>query len=101
MVAEVRAGDCFGEMSLLTGEGRTASVVAKEDLFVAEVDKELLAPILARRPELVEAVSDLLARRREALAEAGAIPANEGKNAPTAKQLRTTLMGRIRKFFEG
>ena len=101
LVAEVRAGDCFGEMSLLTGEGRTASVVAKEDLLVAEVDKELLAPILAGRPELVEAVSDLLARRREALAEAGAISANETKNAPSVKQLRTTLMGRIRKFFEG
>src|SRR5205823_5093802 len=38
-VASLRSGDCFGEMSLLTGEKRSASIVANTDCEVVEIGK--------------------------------------------------------------
>src|SRR5688572_15517231 len=40
------AGDFFGEMSLLTGEPRTASIVAEQETEVVVVDKEAFARVL-------------------------------------------------------
>ena len=37
-VAVIPAGGYFGEMSLLTGEPRTATVLAREDVVVMEID---------------------------------------------------------------
>ena len=45
-VAHLERGEYFGEMSLLTGEPRTASVLADEDLSVLVVYKEALASLL-------------------------------------------------------
>ena len=101
-VATLGPGECFGEMSLLTGETRTATVVAADELLVAEVGKELLAPILAERPGLVEAFSDLLSKRREALAAAGmAAGDEEAPEGGSPRPATSTLIGRIRRFFEG
>src|SRR5438128_5484839 len=36
-VSSLSAGDCFGEMSLLTGESRTATVQAESDCYVLEI----------------------------------------------------------------
>ncbi len=47
-VATLRNGDCFGEMSLLTGEKRSASVLAVKDCEVLEVTKPVFADIIAR-----------------------------------------------------
>src|ERR1041385_644225 len=38
-VASLRSGDCFGEMSLLTGEKRSATVQANTDCEVVEIGK--------------------------------------------------------------
>src|SRR6202008_4363164 len=40
-VASLHSGDCFGEMSLLTGEKRSASVVANSDCEVVEIGKPI------------------------------------------------------------
>jgi small-conductance mechanosensitive channel len=42
-VAFLRTGDCFGEMSLLTGEKRSATVIAQTDCEVVEIGKAVLA----------------------------------------------------------
>ena len=60
----LRPGDLFGEMSLLTGQPRSASVVACTDAVVFELDKGHLDPILRRRPELARQLADLMAHRR-------------------------------------
>jgi CRP-like cAMP-binding protein len=73
-------GDSFGEMSLLTGAERSADVRAVTPLVLFEIGADELAPLLALRPALADALSRAAAvheqadaRRRE-VADAGAAP---------------------------
>jgi CRP-like cAMP-binding protein len=84
-------------MSLLTGEPRSASVIALTDVVLYELDKEDIAPLLARRPELGEALADLmLARQRSGRAR---LDAQEGEQALELRSTSARLFGRLRKFF--
>jgi small-conductance mechanosensitive channel/CRP-like cAMP-binding protein len=60
----LRNSDYFGEMSLLTGEPRTATVVAVEETEVIQINKSALKPIFEANPELVKSVCDLIEERR-------------------------------------
>jgi small-conductance mechanosensitive channel/CRP-like cAMP-binding protein len=57
-------GDAFGEFSLLTGEPRRATIVPQGDAVLYEITKEDLEPILRRRQDLAERLSEILARRQ-------------------------------------
>lgn len=63
-VASVNSGDCLGEMSLLTGEPRNATVIANSDCEVVEIDKAVLGQSLKENPSLLAQLSELLARRQ-------------------------------------
>src|SRR2546428_3274394 len=53
-VATLSAGDCFGEMSLLTGEPRSATVRADRDCYVTEIGKPTMAEVLRSAPSCLE-----------------------------------------------
>jgi len=59
------AGDYFGEMSLVTGEARTATVVAKTHVDVVCFRKEDFLSILRGNNETVESIINLSHRRQE------------------------------------
>jgi small-conductance mechanosensitive channel/CRP-like cAMP-binding protein len=63
-VGVLRTGDCFGEMSLLTGEQRTATVRAEGDCEVLEISKAPMSEIFHETPECLNQLSELLAKRR-------------------------------------
>ncbi|QQS42173.1 MAG: mechanosensitive ion channel [Acidobacteriota bacterium] len=63
------AGDFFGEMSLFTGEPRTADVVAESETKVIEIQPSVLKPILEENPELVRIISEIIDDRRQLLIE--------------------------------
>src|SRR5438093_7741711 len=63
-VASLGAGDCFGEMSLLTGEPRSATVRADADCYVMEIGKPVMAEVLRGAPECLVQLSELLAQRK-------------------------------------
>jgi CRP-like cAMP-binding protein len=63
-VATLHAGDFFGEMSLLTGEPRSASLKALEDSECYRLDRVAFDDILHGRPEIAHYLSELLARRK-------------------------------------
>jgi hypothetical protein len=92
-VATLSDGQFFGEMSLMTGAMRAATVVAKSDVECYIVDKEAFQEILQEKPELAGIISDILARRQVALGEA---PAQSV--VPTAAQ-KSQLMTKIGAFF--
>lgn len=62
-VGRLRRGDVIGEMSLLTGERRTASVVAVVPTDALELDQATYAATLSRHPELLTNLSRILSRR--------------------------------------
>lgn len=64
VVARLRPGEFFGEMSLLTGEPRSATVLAATESIVYELSKELLIPILLEEPEVAARLGRILAERR-------------------------------------
>ena len=59
-------GAVLGEMSLLTGEPRSATVRALEGALVYEVGRRQYEPILAARPELVDALERAMEARLNA-----------------------------------
>lgn len=63
-VAHLKAGDFFGERSLLTGEPRSASIVAETDLEVIEIEKANILPVLENNPGIMEELSRRLAERQ-------------------------------------
>jgi small-conductance mechanosensitive channel/CRP-like cAMP-binding protein len=92
-VATLSAGQFFGEMSLMTGESRAATVVAKSDVECYIVDKEAFQEILDTQPELAGIISDILSQRQLTLgASSHTLP---GTEAVPKKELRT----RIAAFF--
>lgn len=63
-VATVEPGGYFGEMSLLTGEPRTATVVARGDVVVLEIDAELFRKLGEESPHAVEQIGVAAVTRR-------------------------------------
>jgi small-conductance mechanosensitive channel/CRP-like cAMP-binding protein len=92
-VAVLSPGSAFGEISLLTGEPRLATVRALTEATLVEIDKATLAPILESNPSLVEKIGAIvLARRREA-ADRRAAPETGTATEPDS------LGSRIARFF--
>src|SRR5919197_1691544 len=53
-VARLRRGDVIGEMSLATGEPRSATVVAAVPTTAIEISRDDVAALIARQPRLIE-----------------------------------------------
>jgi small-conductance mechanosensitive channel len=92
-IATLIEGDFFGEMSLLTGEPRSATVVAKGDTKVFEIDKESCADILKAHPAIWDTLGQALARRQADLA------AKQGKKAEPSPSAASQIVSRIKSFF--
>lgn len=63
-VGRVRPGQFFGEMSLMTGAPRSATVTPMVDSKAFEISRDVLAPILRDRPEVAALMSEVLAERQ-------------------------------------
>ena len=99
LVATLQGGDYFGEMSLLTGESRTATVIAHTDCDVIEVGKAVFAQIVQNNPPLLEKLSDLLAKRRLETEGVGAV--GNDKNMKTKEmEYKAGFLQKLYSIFE-
>jgi len=97
-VATLQPGNFFGEMSLLTGEVRTASIQVKEDAEFIVIDKESFASTLANNPSIAETLSQILAERQAGLeAERGRLDTDSLERRK--KVASGHLLSKIRDFF--
>jgi len=91
----LRAGQFFGEMALLTGEARSATVVAKTDVECYRLDRESCQGLLLSRPEIAEGISRVIGARRPELDKVREAFAT----APGTVAETRDLLTRIRRFF--
>ncbi|MEY2545914.1 MAG: hypothetical protein QOG48_1031 [Verrucomicrobiota bacterium] len=98
-IATLSSGDCFGEMSLLTGEPRSASVRAERDCYVMEIGKSVMSQIIHDSPDCLQQLSEILAERKMntevALRENPPTPEQAAKE----HEYRSAFMNRLKTFF--
>ena len=87
-VADLTGGDVVGEMSLMTGARRSATVTATTEVVALEVTKFSLEAILTRAPELIDRFGEILTRRQSELDQLAA------ETAP-----KDDVVSQIRRFF--
>ncbi|RCK81598.1 MAG: Small-conductance mechanosensitive channel [Candidatus Ozemobacter sibiricus] len=104
-VAELGSGQFFGEMSLLTGEPRTATVRAEEETLLLVLGQETMSHLLRDNPELATLLSRVLAERSarnqmvQASSEATSLSIDEVEAERRTSQASNLLLDRIRRFF--
>lgn len=105
-IATLGEGAFFGEMSLLTGATRAATIVAQTDILLLEISKSDLQSLLERRSEIAEIFSQILADRQRDLATRQAdttptdLPERDANLAEATRfESRSALLTRIRTFF--
>lgn len=96
-LATLGAGEFFGEMGLLTGEPRAATIIAKTDTECYRLDKPGFAEIIRDRPAIAEEVSNILAARLQRNLQTLEQDRQGGENETAT--LRSAIVGKIRAFF--
>ena len=91
LVATLRDGAIFGEMGMLTGEARSATVVAVTSVDCYRLDKEGFAKILQQRPEVATEMTAIVEARN---AQRSALLTRSGQAVVPGD-----LLSRIRNFF--
>jgi len=94
-LAILEPGQGFGEISLLTGERRTATVRALEESVVVEIGKDTLEPILRDTPQLCQTFERVIEERRRGVADSYEASRGELDRSPQ----RAPLAERISRFF--
>ncbi len=97
-LARLGAGSYFGEMSLLTGEKRSASISSHTRARILEIPKRAMAQVLDARPELADELAQIMAERK--LATEGALrDSDEMGFADRLAQTTRELLQRMQSFF--
>jgi CRP-like cAMP-binding protein len=98
VIGAVRAGQFFGEMALMSGETRSATVRAKTDVECYRLDRASFQELLRARPEIASEVRRIVGARKPDLEQARdaytGIP-------ESVDEKKTRLFTRIRRFFFG
>ncbi|MEO8359218.1 MAG: mechanosensitive ion channel family protein [Vicinamibacteria bacterium] len=94
----LKAGNFFGEMSLMTGARRNATVVALTDVECYRLDKASFQSIMSAQPELAEKVAEVLARRRMEL-DTVVHELDEEALRHRLAAAQSDILGKIRHFF--
>jgi small-conductance mechanosensitive channel/CRP-like cAMP-binding protein len=92
-VAVIHPGGFFGEMSLLTGDPRTATVRAKGDSDLLEITADAFRRFVLANPSALEQVGEAAATRRAELARHAATGV-----APAPLEPSHRFLDRIRRF---
>jgi small-conductance mechanosensitive channel/CRP-like cAMP-binding protein len=96
VLARLGRGNFFGEMSLLTGETRSANVIALTDCEFLVLNKEGFHDVLSANPMIAQALSQILAKRRLELDQ------ERAKGLPKEKLIAESsqsILEKIKAFF--
>lgn len=93
VVGTLGPGEVFGEMGMMTGAPRRATVAARTDVACYRLDKSAFAAIVRGRPDIAESISKILYARQAELE--GRQSATTGVRAAPQRD----ILERIRRFF--
>ena len=94
-VAVIPTGGFFGEMSLLTGDRRTATVKAIGDASVLEITAKNFRTLALANPNLIDHILTVVTARRTGLQSA-----RDAAAAVPAPEVKRTLLARVRQFLK-
>jgi CRP-like cAMP-binding protein/small-conductance mechanosensitive channel len=98
IVSALGRGNFFGEMGLLTGAPRSASVIARTDVECYRIDKEVVEELLQARPSIADEISHILVKRRAELDTAMQNLDATGAHKDLSQQ-RNEILATIKRFF--
>ena len=91
-INKLTSNDFFGEMSLLTGQPRTATVIAEQETEVVQIKKTALKPLFEANPDLMKSICDIIEERRELLIQ-------KEEEEELAMESTTGVLSSLKKFF--
>jgi len=94
-LAVFEAGGYFGEMSMLTGQPRSATVEAAEECHVVELTAGSLREVALANPEVVTRISAVVAERQ---ADLDRQKAEAAASRPAVAEVQRSLLMRIQAF---
>ena len=98
VVTRISAPDIFGEMGMLTGEPRRATVIAVGEVECWRLGKEKFREVLEQRPAIAEGISRILAARQVELTTATENLSEESRRHRLQAE-HASLLDRIERFF--
>jgi CRP-like cAMP-binding protein len=100
-IARLGPGQFFGEMSMMTGEARRATVSALGESDLLVVGRQAFAEVLSMSPELARMVADAVVKRQEHLGEHLAARAARAAAETAEHEAKTNaLVDRVRQFLQ-
>lgn len=93
-VGRLKPGEFFGEMSLMTGEKRSATVICLTDVLLYEIRKESISKIISNRKEVINEFGEIISRRTQLNVEL------KEKYEKTKHSLLNEIVGKIKSFFK-
>lgn len=97
-VGQIIPGEVFGEMSLLTGVARSATVIPATDVAIIEITQKAMAELLQRRPALMNNLSEIMAARKLHNEQASEI-SSDTLQADTRSSIATQLFDSMKNLF--
>lgn len=97
-VGQIVPGEFIGEMSLLTGEPRSADVTANTSAITYELTRDTIVDLLEKRPEIAGILSTVVADRQLRNSETFANASAEDKEKQKTS-LANQILGRMKAFF--
>jgi len=99
-LATLKQGEFFGEMSLLAGEPRKATVIAHDDTSCIVVSSKGFKSAFIKNPNLAESLSELLAKRSDELEKIKNLAVSEREKLETEISLKKNILNKIKNFFK-
>jgi len=100
LLATLKQGEFFGEMSLLAGEPRAATVIAHEDTSCIVVSSKGFKSAFIKNPNLAESLSELLAKRSGKLEEIKNLAISEREKLEAERDAQKNILKKIKEFFK-
>ena len=99
-VSQFGPGAFFGEMSLLTGEPRSATIKAETPVDAYEINKPILSELFESRPALIDIISNAIAERQKE-SDSAMRDAENGVADVAEESLADQIKNRVLNFFKG